>query len=201
MRRFIPSLVILCLSAHHASTALAALHLDLLHGHRDARGEGRSQTYAVGQETAAGIHANPIPGVPIGVGGFISRQNLCIHGGKHNRRRIRALTYGPELKIWLPVASVQPYARFARVFGAYKGDHRGDWPGPGGYGPVDGLRVGFGAAWEALPLVSVVGELSIASDRAKLTADANKEQITLARVSDRFGFETTGFLFGIKVGI
>ncbi len=188
--------------------AMAFVDAQALIGQRNATFETDNVSdEATGTEVNLSVHLDPIPLVPVSFGAYVALLDYQTDkDGDMAMKSLKGTEGGLELMAWLPMVPViTPYAKLGfPLYSAFKGDIRSADVVTGVESELaavyktSGLRLGVGAMWSPLPLLSVMAQVDFGTQKMKLEKLNDQKVSGAGTESD---YKSTAFLLGVRVGI
>lgn len=196
------AVAVMCMAA---SPALALFDAQVLVGKRwyELKGDGDASGISA-QEIGLAAHIDPIPLVPIAFGASIAMLDFNEDDLEGNASGTAAI-FEPSLEVmaWLPMVPViTPYARLKLpVMATYAFDGKDD----GGVkstvkGSVSGYHLNAGIKWSPLPIVKVLLEVGMASEKLKYD-EVKVDGVKVDGSVDDADLTSKAFLLGVEIGI
>lgn len=205
MRHFITSVVAVG-AVVLSSQAQAFVDAQALIGQRSATIEGNNVSdKATATEVNLSVHIDPIPLVPVSFGGYLSTLDYDTDAdGDLRAATLKGTEAGLEVMAWLPMVPViTPYAKLGLpVYSVFKADLIDTDPVTNVTREIpavmksSGLHLGIGAMWSPLPLVAILAQVDLGTQKMKVEeVDGQDPNV------DDFDYKSTGFLLGVRVSI
>lgn len=193
--------------ALQAASASAFFDVQVMAGKRWYERNDSDGGNVAAQETGLAAHLDPIPLVPVGFGVYATMSSLDKDAFGAGTDTAAGLEAGLDIMAWLPmVPIITPYARLKYPFmstWAVEGEQAVTASGPvvktaSSYA-VSGPHVGIGAKWSPLPIVKLLVEAQMGSQKIEL------DELEIAGVKTKGGdssdLKSNAFLIGLEIGL